>query len=136
MIRFIDLSDQIIDGEKEFAFYDTVIDTFKIFSGCQTWDTIEDFKNDYVGEELERYLNKIPEDFFEENYQKTTVKFILETQNKKFELYGYASPRGLRENDKRPHKITIQVIKSMEIIELKKHIDYLIELYQSMNQNT
>lgn len=61
MIRFIDLTNQITADTKEFAFFDTVVDKFKEFSDCQTWETIEDFKLDYEGDELERYLALIPD---------------------------------------------------------------------------
>lgn len=63
MIRFINLTNQIIQGVKEFAFFDTVTDKFVEFSGSQTWITIEDFKQDYIGEEIERYLKLIPDNF-------------------------------------------------------------------------
>ena len=61
MIRFINLSNQIIEEQKEFAFYDTVTDTFLTFNGSSTWWTVEEFRNDYTGEELDRYLKLIPD---------------------------------------------------------------------------
>lgn len=69
MKRFIDLGDQTgnVDhesGEREFAFYCTTIDQFESFGFCQTWTSIEDFKQDFEGDDIERYLNLIPEDFF------------------------------------------------------------------------
>lgn len=64
MKRFIDLTDQINDDEKLFAFYCTVKDCFESFSGSQTWDSIEGFKADYSGLELDRYLKLIPNNFF------------------------------------------------------------------------
>lgn len=64
MIRFIDLKKQIQDEEPEFAFYCTVKDVFETFSHCQTWLSIDEFKQDYDGDDLERYLQLIPEDFF------------------------------------------------------------------------
>lgn len=63
MIRFIDLTDQITDDEREFAFYDTVTGTFLKFSGWQKWSTVEDFKEDYDGDDLPRYLSLIPKEF-------------------------------------------------------------------------
>lgn len=63
MIRFIDLTDQITDDEREFAFYDTVTGTFLTFSGWQKWSTVEAFKADYDGDDLARYLNLIPKEF-------------------------------------------------------------------------
>jgi hypothetical protein len=68
MKRFIDLGDQTgnIDyeaGEREFAFYCTVVDKFETFSGNQTWATKQEFIEDYVGDELQRFLGLIPLDW-------------------------------------------------------------------------
>jgi hypothetical protein len=63
MIRFIDLTGQICDGEKEFAFFDTVTGRFIDVNGEQTWDTVEDLKSVYTGKDIDRYLNLIPEHF-------------------------------------------------------------------------
>lgn len=62
MIRFIDLTGQIYLDEEEvsFAFYDTVRDKFCEFSDTQCWDSIEEFINDYTGEDIERFLRLIP----------------------------------------------------------------------------
>ena len=51
MIRFIDLGDQILEGQKEFAWFDTVTDTFEEFNGNQAWETWEDFAEDYLVDE-------------------------------------------------------------------------------------
>jgi hypothetical protein len=66
MKRFIDLGNQtgnidIKEGEKEFAFYCTVLDCFESFGGSQTWETKDEFKDDYQGNELDRYLKLIPD---------------------------------------------------------------------------
>lgn len=45
MLRFIDLTGQITSSF-EFAWYDTVKDTFITFNGMQTWDCWEDFEED------------------------------------------------------------------------------------------
>lgn len=63
MIRFIDLSNQIIEGEKEFAFYNTVTGKFFEFSDSQTWDCIEDFITDFTGDDLNRFILLIPENW-------------------------------------------------------------------------
>lgn len=63
MIRFIDLGDQITDGYNEFSFYDTTIEKFREFQGVQIWGSVEDFTKDYEGDELERYLRLIPNDW-------------------------------------------------------------------------
>jgi len=47
MIRFIDLGDQILEGTKHFAWFDTVIDTFETFNYSQTWECWKDFEDDY-----------------------------------------------------------------------------------------
>jgi len=51
MIRFIDLGDQILEGTKHFAWFDTVTDTFETYSYEQVWETWEDFKEAYQGDE-------------------------------------------------------------------------------------
>ena len=63
MIRFINLTDQITDDVQEFAFFDTVTATFCTFSGTQTWRNVDDFILDYDGDELQRYLKLIPDEF-------------------------------------------------------------------------
>lgn len=63
MIRFIDLTDQIEEGVKHFAFFNTVIDGFDKFSGAQVFDSLQDFKLCYDGDDLQRYLHLIPESF-------------------------------------------------------------------------
>ena len=83
MKRFINLTNQIIDGEKEFAFYCTVRDEFETFSGAQTWNSIKEFKQDYEGDDLERYLNLIPEDFFKK--KKTWSSVVVTMGGKEIE---------------------------------------------------
>jgi hypothetical protein len=63
MYRFIDLGDQIIDGVREFAFFDTVTDNFLDFCGSQTFDSIADFKSwaEGSGQDFERCLALIPD---------------------------------------------------------------------------
>lgn len=64
MIRFINLTDQIIQNTHEFAFYDTVIDKFVEFNGSQNWDCLEDFVDDFNVDgrtEFMRYYNLMPE---------------------------------------------------------------------------
>jgi hypothetical protein len=71
MKRYIDIKDQTgnIDyeeGEREFAFYCTVVDQFEIFSGSQTWTSIEELENDVKDagreDELDRLLSLIPDE--------------------------------------------------------------------------
>lgn len=66
MKRFIDIGNQTEEaqeGSKEFAFYDTVRGEFESHGGSMKWDSAEDFKLDYQGDEIERYLRLIPENF-------------------------------------------------------------------------
>ena len=66
MKRFIDLGDQIYAGDggaKEFAFFDTTTLKFEIHNGTSTWQTKEDFIEDYEGTQLQRYLSLIPSDW-------------------------------------------------------------------------
>jgi len=58
MKRFVDLRGQDI-GE-QFAWWDTVIDTFESFGGEQTFDTWDEFVETYDGAELERYRDLCP----------------------------------------------------------------------------
>jgi hypothetical protein len=65
MLRFINLSDQINEGEKEFAFYDTVTESFVTLSGAQTWTSVDDFRKDAHDDpnwfySIDRMLSLIP----------------------------------------------------------------------------
>ena len=60
MIRFIDLKDQITcDGTHEFAWYDTVTDTFETHNYSQAWETWEEFEDDFHGDESYVYIEGI-----------------------------------------------------------------------------
>lgn len=65
MIRFINLTGQLTLDESDpaFAFFDTVTDKFCTFQGFQTWDSIEEFKKDYEGDDIERFLSLIPKNW-------------------------------------------------------------------------
>jgi hypothetical protein len=69
MKRFIDIGHQMHLGDsepKQFAFYCTAKDTFERFSNKDIWETASGFAYDYTlsgGNELERYLNLIPDEF-------------------------------------------------------------------------
>jgi hypothetical protein len=57
MIRFVDLGRQLslsLD-EQHFAFFDTITDEFRTFSGNCVWSSWEEFEADYTGDELDRY---------------------------------------------------------------------------------
>jgi len=51
VLRFINLTGQITEGDFEFAWYDTVTDRFLEFCGSQTWDSWDDFVSDYSPDE-------------------------------------------------------------------------------------
>ena len=53
MIRFVDIGDQItLDGTKEFAWFDTIVDRFIEFNGTHVWDCWEVFEEDYEHDEI------------------------------------------------------------------------------------
>ncbi len=74
MIRFINLKDQILEGSPDFAFWDTVSDTFCCFGseGDQVFSSKESFIMQYGGEgeykrPLNRFLSLIPDNFFDKS---------------------------------------------------------------------
>lgn len=85
MIRFIDLGDQILEGEPAFAWFDTITDTFENFDGTEMWHTWKDFVEDFqVGEPcetrpLESYYGLFPKIAFDEKKQPVFFsQYILE----------------------------------------------------------
>lgn len=82
MKRFIDLGTQLYltddDTDREFAFYCTVRDRFETFSGISTWATIEDFKTDYQGDELDRYLALIPKNWGKPSWRSLKITLMGE----------------------------------------------------------
>ena len=64
MIRFINLTNQIIKDEFNFAWYDTVRDEFIKVADSQVWDSWEDFKEDcqnfHCGFDFERFQSLFP----------------------------------------------------------------------------
>jgi hypothetical protein len=54
MIRYIYVGDQIDEGAKDFAFFDTITDSFISFDGEQVFSSMKDF-TDYAIED-ERYI--------------------------------------------------------------------------------
>lgn len=74
MIRFLNLKNQICEGENDFAFFDTVSDTILTFGDEQVFSSLQEFeaayKESYMNEEggtrqLSRFTKLIPDDFFE-----------------------------------------------------------------------
>lgn len=75
MIRFIDLGDQILEGSRQFAWWNTVVDQFMKYDYQHSWDTWEEFEHSYREDEheldllantvytLERYKGLFPEDW-------------------------------------------------------------------------
>lgn len=62
MKRFIDLTGQIdLDDERRsFAWYDTINCQFELHGTSETWDSWEDFAEDYDGDDLDRYRRLTP----------------------------------------------------------------------------
>ena len=60
MKRFIDLGDQILEGGRQFAWFNTVIDCFEEHSGEQVWATWAEFERDFMGTDLPRYHRLFP----------------------------------------------------------------------------
>ncbi len=76
MIRFIDIGKQrhqSNDEPDEFSFYDTVSDEFFGINGEYAWQSISDFRTDWIEnnitkgsdtyDELNRFISKIPENW-------------------------------------------------------------------------
>jgi hypothetical protein len=66
MIRFINLTNQITDEQKEFAFYNTVSDTFMVFNDEHTFTSVDYFKKCCDDNLKERCLQLIPNIFLKE----------------------------------------------------------------------
>lgn len=66
MIRFIDISNQITEETPEFSFFDTVTEKFLEFNGKQTFEDAVDFILSFQGENIDRFLNLIPKEFYNE----------------------------------------------------------------------
>jgi len=73
MIRFLDLKGQIMEGEADFAFYDTVSNTILTFNDEQVFNSLESFTEAYnesgnsikgTTRPLDRFLSLIPDDYF------------------------------------------------------------------------
>jgi hypothetical protein len=60
MIRCIYIGNQITEGDQDFAFFDTVSDTFLNFDGEEVFSSKEEFIAAASGELLERCLPLIP----------------------------------------------------------------------------
>ena len=56
MIRFIDLGDQILEGTKHFAWFDTVTDTFETYNYEQIWETWLEFKTAYRHDQSRAFM--------------------------------------------------------------------------------
>lgn len=67
MIIFLNLKNQIIEGENSFAFYNTINDRIVSFDNVEVFDSISEF-NDFtfgISNEIKnRYLELIPKDYF------------------------------------------------------------------------
>ena len=73
MIRFLNLKNQICEGQNEFAFFDTISDTILTFGDEQIFSSLQEFedayKKSYINEEngtrpLSRFTGLIPDNHF------------------------------------------------------------------------
>ena len=75
MIKFLNLKDQIIEGEPTFAFLDTITDRIMDFEGEQIFYNLQDFINAWKDDpeidrgihNLSRFTDKIPPMYFYKN---------------------------------------------------------------------
>lgn len=77
MIRFLNLKNQICEGQNDFAFYDTISNTICSFGEqkTQVFDSIVEFRDEFGDEvgygqngttyPLIRFLRLIPNDYFD-----------------------------------------------------------------------
>ena len=73
MIKFLNLKDQICEGQNDFAFYDTVSDAICSFGEQreQVFSSVDEFQYAYGKEQegttrpLSRFISLIPESYFE-----------------------------------------------------------------------
>jgi hypothetical protein len=71
MIRFLNLSNQICEGQKDFAFFDTITNTILNFDDEQVFTTKQEFENAYLYQnnsedkyaKLQRFTSLIPDGF-------------------------------------------------------------------------
>lgn len=74
MIRFVHIGSQISDGKDEFAFWDTVSDSFAIIGGLMVFESRKDFEQSCVNDarggdfatstgDYDRYRRLIPESY-------------------------------------------------------------------------
>lgn len=117
MIRFLNLSNQIIDDEPSFAFYDTITDKILSWAGDYVFDSIEEFQESYkvdqyvedgivIGMEgIERYLRLIPKDFFTFSIKCSPIRVIKNQEITEEQLEDFkkqmrnANPFLILEND-------------------------------------
>ena len=60
MKRFVDIRHADISGYR-FAWWDTVVDKFENHNGNMAWEHWDDFAEDYLGIDLERYQALCPQ---------------------------------------------------------------------------
>lgn len=61
------------------------------------------------------------------------IKAILKTENRSFILENFQAPRGLRENENRPHLVDLEfTIQNFNKADLEKLLNYLNDLYVAM----
>lgn len=58
MIRFVYIGEQIIDGNQNFAWYDTITDEFISFNGQMIFDSWEDFEKAHELEKADAWMGE------------------------------------------------------------------------------
>lgn len=132
MIRFIDLSDQIIEGLTEFAFYDTVNDEFCSFSGNSTWESINEFKESYDGNDLLRFLTLIPDSWNSSELINGELEFEFKNGNS-IVLEVLKSPRGLRSEGERPHRVRLKLTGLLGKTNFVQLVNWLVNVSTTFN---
>ncbi len=59
MKRFVDLRGA--ETGYQFAWWDTIVDRFEMWSDAMAWDTWDEFAGAYHGGELDRYARLVPD---------------------------------------------------------------------------
>lgn len=52
MIRFIDIGDQILEGERRFSLWSTVTDSYLSFRYTYSWTSWADFEDDFMTDNM------------------------------------------------------------------------------------
>ena len=89
MIIFVNLK-EMVEGEDNFAFYDSTSSKIVTLAGENVWDRLEHFESDYKSHyqettpklsarPLERFTGKIPKDYFREEKKTASSRTVVHT---------------------------------------------------------